>query len=87
MSKKAKPPKAKKGPFSFNVASVIQNINNKALERNKEKIEDRVAVMVNSLTKREAETTRYAGRVDRLLADLGKVKNVADLDRWFDKGY
>lgn len=87
MAKKAKAVKAKKGGFNFSVSDVLASINKRTLETNREKIEERVEVMVTSLAKRESETSRYARRVDRMLADLAAVKNSADLTRWFDKGY
>lgn len=87
MAKKtSKSTKVKKG-LGFNIADIMKNIQTKALEKNKDRIEERVAVMVNSLAKREAETEHYRGRVDRMFAAFGSVTNVAQLERWFAEGF
>lgn len=86
--KKTKAAAAKKPTgYSFNVQSVLKNINEKNFERNQERIEKRVRVMVESLAKREGETDHYRGRTEKMLAGLGTVKNAAQLERWFQKGF
>lgn len=85
--KKATKEKAPTKGFGFNVTKVLAAINSKVMERNQERIEKRVETMVTSLAKRQGETNHYEGRVDKMLAGLGGVKNAAQLERWFDKGY
>lgn len=86
MAKKAKATvKVSKG---FSVNEIIANIGKKNLESLKERIEQRVEVMVTSLANREAETEHYAGRVDRMIAGLQAAgTNPAKLNRWFEKKF